>query len=82
MTTKLDHQSDLMYDGEKKRRNTVANEAAKRKAVEKTMDELYKWIDELHSEINTAKGAVQDARKEAKKTVASKNKIDSIALTA
>ena len=44
------------------------------------MAELYEWIDELHSEINTARGAVREARKEVKKTLTSKNKIEPIAL--
>ena len=46
---------DQVVEEKKRRRKGIANEIAKRKVVEQTVDELYDWIDELHSEINLQK---------------------------
>ena len=38
----------------------------KRKAAEKTVDDLYAWVDELHVELNAAKEVQKAAKKEVK----------------
>jgi len=38
----------------------------KRKAAEKTVDDLYDWVDELHVELNAEKEARKAAKKEVK----------------
>ena len=38
----------------------------KRKAVEKTLDELYEWINELHVDISDAKSSKKEAKKGVK----------------
>ena len=38
----------------------------KRKAAEKTVDDLYDWVDELHVELNAEKEAQKATKKEVK----------------
>ena len=79
MKSQLDSKSDKILDEKSKRRDGIANEIAKRKAVEQTVDDLYDWVDELHSEISDQKKITKSAMK-AVKTAQSKNlKLDSVA---
>jgi len=52
MQQRLDRTSAQVFDEKKKCRVQVAKEVEKRYIVEQTVDDLYEWIDELHSEIN------------------------------
>ena len=76
---RLDSKVDQVLEEKKRRRDGIANEVAKRKAVEATVDELYEWIDELHSEINTAKLDYKSANHDLKVASKSKLKLESIA---
>ena len=51
------------------------NEAVRRKTVEKTVEDMNEWVDELRAEINDAKMAVKALGREAK---AAKNKLDKV----
>ena len=60
-------------------RASIANEIAKGKAVEQTVDGLYDWIDELHSKIETAQQATRAAGKEVKAAEKDELKLESTA---
>ena len=47
-------------------KQTMELQMEKRKAAEKTIDDLYDWIDELHVELNASKEAQKAAKKEVK----------------
>ena len=79
MKSQLDSKSDKILEEKNKRRAGIADEIAKRKAVEQTVDELYGWIHELHSEIKTARLATRAAGKEVKAAKKDKLKLESIA---
>lgn len=79
MKSQLDSKSDKILEEKNKRRAGIADEIAKRKAVEQTVDELYGWIHELHSEIETARLATRAAGKEVKAAKKDKLKLESIA---
>ena len=66
MKSQLDCRSDQILLEKNKRRASVANEVANRKTVEQTVDELYDWINDLHSKIGMAQQATRAAGKEAK----------------
>ena len=51
-----------------KRREEVLIQVKKRKAVEKTVDDLYEWVDELQAELVDAKVATKLAKGAAKST--------------
>ena len=70
---------DQVVEEKKRRRKGIANEIAKRKVVEQTVNELYDWIDELHSEINLQKKQTKLAKKEVKSVMTYKGKLESIA---
>lgn len=76
---RLDSKADEVLAEKKKRRQGIADEIAKRKVVEQTVDDLYEWIDELHSEINTTKLGVKSANRQLKESSKSKLKLESIA---
>ena len=79
MKSQLDSKSDKILEEKNKRRAGIADEIAKRKAVEQTVDELYGWIHELHSEIETARLVTRAAGKEVKAAKKDKLKLESIA---
>ena len=66
MKSQLDSKGDKILDEKNKRCAGIANEIAKRKVMERTVDELYDWIHELHSEIETARQAMRAAVTEVK----------------
>ena len=47
-----------------KRRAESLVHVEKRKAVKKTVDHLYEWVDELHVKLSEAKSRVKEARKD------------------
>ena len=51
MQDKLHNKTVQVLDEKKMRRAQVAKEIEKRRLVERTIDDLYGWIDELHVEI-------------------------------
>ena len=53
-------------------------EASRQKAVESTVDELYKFIDELYEEIAEARTKVQTVNKDIKSANKSKSKANSV----
>ena len=75
----MDITSAQVLDEKKKRRDQVAKEIEKRQVVEQTVDDLYEWIDELHSEINNQKRVNREAKKAMKMAQASKNKLETVA---
>ena len=60
---KLNRKGELLEEEKQKQQAAVAREVKKRKAVEQTIDKLYDWIGELHTEINTANKEIQAADK-------------------
>ena len=64
-----------------KRRTNVTNEVVRRKAVEQAVEELSKWVDELHTDINNAKMAVKLSDREAKAANDKLNKVTSVECT-
>ena len=58
--------TNQVLEEKKKRRDQMAKEVEKRHLVESAIDDLYDWIDELHSEINSQKEATRLAQKEVK----------------
>lgn len=79
MKDRLDSKTNQVLDEKKKRRDQVAKEVEKRHLVESAVDELYEWIDELHSEINLQKELTRLARKEKRSAARLKHKLESIA---
>ena len=79
MQTDLDKANENYLEEKKKRRADVSMEVARRKAVESTVDELYKFIDELHEEIAEARTKVQTVNKDIKSANTFKCKATSIA---
>ena len=57
------------------------NEVLRWKAVEQTVEDMHKWLDELQVEINDAKMAVKASGREAKAADAKLDKGNSIACT-
>ena len=55
------------------------NEVLRWKAVEQTVEDMHKWLDELQVEINDAKMAVKASGREAKAADAKLDKVNSIA---
>jgi len=66
MQERLDKKNEHILEEKKKRRVAVAKEVERRKAVEKTLDDLYDWIGELHAEIETEKKKARAAGKDSK----------------
>ena len=61
---KLLDQKDIQLLEEKQKRHLdVKKEVSKQKAVEKTVDKMYDWVDELHCEINDSKLELKDYKK-------------------
>ena len=79
LKSRLDTKTNQVLEEKKKRRAQMAKEVAKRNLVESAVEDLYDWIDELHSEINSQKEATRLARKEVKSATRLKNKQESIA---
>ena len=79
MQETLDAKSAQVVDEKRKRREQVGKEVEKRHIVEQTVDDLYGWIDELHSEINEQKKVTKSARKEVNAASKSKLKLESVA---
>ena len=63
-----------------KRREEVLIQVKKRKAVEKTVDDLYEWVDELQAELVDAKVATILAKGAAKSTQTKLDKAKTVAL--
>ena len=79
MQTDLDKANENYLEEKKKRRADVSMEVARRKAVESTVDKLYKFIDELHEEIAEARTKVQTVNKDIKSSNKFKCKANSVA---
>jgi len=58
---------------------TMELQMEKRKAAEKTVDDLYDWVDELHVELNTAKEEQKAAKREVKAKQTQLSNVRSIA---
>jgi len=58
---RLNRKGELLEEEKQKRQAAVAREFKKRKAVEQTLNKLYDWIGELHTEINTANKEIRAA---------------------
>ena len=59
----------------------MSNEVVRQKAVDKTVEDMNEWVDELHTEINDAKMAVKLSGREAKSANDKLDKVTSIACT-
>ena len=79
MQTDLDKANENYLEEKKKCRAEVSMEVARRKAVESTVEELYKFIDELHEEIAEARTKVQTVIKDIKSANKLKCKANSVA---
>ncbi len=76
---KLDAKDEELMEEKKKRRNAVAREADRRKAVEQTVDDLYDWVDKLRAEIQSARQDARAANKETKAAIRDKAKVETVA---
>ena len=74
----LDQKDIQLLEEKQKRRLDVEKEVSKRKAVEKTVDEMYDWVDELHCEINDSKLELKDYKKSRKMSTFSSKSKDNI----
>ena len=59
----------------------MANEVVRRKAVEKTVEDMNEWVNELHADINDARMAVKALDREAKAVNDKLNKVTYIVCT-
>ena len=55
---------ETLNEKQKRRAEPVVH-VEKRKAVEKTVDHLYEWVDELHVELSEAKSRLKETWKDA-----------------
>ena len=78
MQERIDQKDELILEEKKKRRATVAKEVERRKAVEQMLDDLYKWVGELHDKIETEKKKARAARKDTKAAELAKAKADTL----
>ena len=62
---KVDEKATALLVEKKKRSSSEAKLADERKAVEKTANEFYEWIDELHADLSDAKLAEKKGIKRA-----------------
>ena len=62
LKSRLDAKTNQVLEEKKKRQALLSKEVAKCHLVESAVDDLYDWIDELHSEINSQKEATRLAR--------------------
>ena len=69
---------DLLAEN-KKRRVRAVKLADERKAVDKTVDEFYDWVDELHAELSDAKLAEKEANNSMKLEQRKLSKVKTVA---
>ena len=79
LNKKLDNKNEAIHGEKQKRRAESAEHVETRKAVELTVDKLYKWIDELHVELSEARSTVKAAQKDAKSDQTKLNKAKTVA---
>ena len=72
MKNKIDEKDISILTEKMKRRADVARAVDKRKAMEKTVEDLHEWVDKLHGELLDAKAS---ARKSAKLLKSEKTKV-------
>ena len=75
----MERTSTQVLEEKKKRHEQVAKEVEKRCLVEKTADDLYDWIDELHAEINEQKWVNKSAKRAVKSAQTSNLKLETVA---
>ena len=59
----------------------LENEVVRRKAVEKTVEDMNEWVNELHADINDARMAVKASDREEKAVNDKLNKVTYIVCT-
>ena len=79
MKRRLDAKDQQLLDEKRRRRECVAKEVAKRKAIEATISELHTWIDGLHADINEARKEAVLAQDKLNKANMQKNKVVTLA---
>ena len=79
LKSRFETKTNHVLEEKKKRRAQVTKEVEKRHLVESAVDDLYDWIDELYTEINSQKEVTMLARKEIKSATRIKLKQKSIA---
>ena len=76
---KADEKSTALLAENNKRRASAVKLADERKAVDKTVDEFHKWIDELHSELSDSKLAEKEAKDRIKLEQRKMSKVKTVA---
>ena len=79
--THIGEKNNAIFSEREKRRTNVSNEVLRRKYVEKSVEDMNEWVDELHVEIDDAKMAVQASGREAKAANDKLDKVTSIECT-
>jgi hypothetical protein len=77
---KIDDKDQSILREKSKRRAEVAVTVEKRKAVEKTVDDLHDWVDELHVELLDAKASAKRAEKNLRSEKTKSDKLNTVAL--
>ena len=76
---KLDTTSARVLAKKKKRHEQVAKKGEKRHIVEQTVDDLYDWVDELHTDINKQKQVNKVSKKAMKSALPTNLKLETVA---
>ena len=63
---KMDDKDIFILREKFRRRAEVAGDVEKRRAIEKTMEDLYDWDDELHVKLLNAKASAKLSKKHLK----------------
>ncbi len=79
MQQRLDRKDAKLLEEKQRRWANVACEAAKRKAAEKDVRDLYEWLDKMEEEVPAAKREARAKAKEVWKAHSAKAKVQSVA---
>ena len=79
--THIGEKNNAIFAEREKRRTNVENEVVRRKSVEKTVEDMNEWLDELHVDINDAEMAVKASVRESKASNDKLDKVTSVACT-
>ena len=79
--THIGEKNNAIFAEREKRRTNVENEVVRRKSVEKTVEYMNEWVNELHADINDARMAVKASDREAKAVNDKLNKVTYIVCT-
>jgi len=77
---KIEEKDALILREKLKRRADVARAVDKRKAMEKTLEDLHEWVDELHGELLDAKASARTSAKLLKSEKTKVAKLNTVAV--